>query len=517
VGDSLGAQPLGARALGARAPGGLVPGRTSRRSLTSGSNPGTPCYDWPFMPEPSRRDFLHGAATLAGAALLASCTGGSGTSARPSSLASTYDPEHDPIAALDTRWPIKRVVYVLLENRSFDHMFGAFPGANGTTVGVSEGRERPLAPSPQWMAGDLPHDFDATERDVAGGKMDGFGQDDISRYFAYTQNRPEQIPSYWRWAQDYVLCDNVFASAVGNSFPQHMFFIAGSSDGVFTSPQQVKLVTSKNGATYKSWGCDGDPGQFLLAKDPDGKVHRHDKCFDIRTVGDQLSAHGVDWRYYSPPFDQVGYIWNAYSAVGRYIHDRELWRRHIADTDDVIRDARRGNLPAVSWVVPRYELSDHPPYSTCYSHDWATELVNAIMRSPVWEHTAIFLTWDEWGGFYDHVVPPQIDSVGLGIRVPMLVISPYARKGYVDDALGEFSTPLRFVSDNWGLTPLTDRIAKTHNFEHVFDFAGRPREPDPQPGLGTCLGTPDDTFLDRREWPKRFWDRKPTGISHYNR
>jgi len=122
-----------------------------------------------------------------------------------------------------------------------------------------------------------------------------------------------------------------------------------------------------------------------------------------------------------------------------------------------------------------------------------TEIVNALMRSDGWEHTALFITWDEWGGLYDHVVPPEVDDLGLGFRVPTLVISPYAKKGYVDDAEGEFSSPLKFIEDNWGLPYLTERIERTHNFEHVFDFDRNPRTgAQPLPAVEDCYGTPWD-------------------------
>jgi phospholipase C len=454
---------------------------------------------------------MRGAAQAAGAALLAACTSG-GSAAGGRAFPTYRPPEQDAVAALDTRWPVKRVVYLMLENRSFDHLFGRFPGVEGTSVAVSDGRDFQMPLAAQWEAGDLPHDYVAMDLDVHGGRMDGFAQDDLSRYFAYTQHDEAGIPNYWHWAREFVLCDNVFASAVGNSYPQHLFFVAGSSAGTFTSPSGVG-TSYRDGIPYKSWGCDGAEGSYQRVRDADGTTHRHAPCFDLPTVGDQLSDRGVDWRYYSPRFDQVGYIWNPLTAIGRYIHDPELWNRHVALTDDVVADARDGNLPAVTWIVPRFELSHHPPYSTCFSHNWVTMLVNAVMRSPVWHHTAIFVTWDEWGGFYDHVAPTHLDQVGLGLRVPMLVISPYARRGFVDHALGEFSTPLRFLSDNWGLTPLTDRIARTHNFEHVFDFRAGPREPDPRPQLGGCLGRPFDTFLDRQEWPEQFWDHKPLPVN----
>ena len=142
-----------------------------------------------------------------------------------------------------------------------------------------------------------------------------------------------------------------------------------------------------------------------------------------------------------------------------------------------MRDIEANRLPAVTWATPRFELSDHPPFSTAHAHNWVTQIVNAVMRSDMWEHTAIFLTWDEWGGFYDPVLPEQLDHVGLGMRVPLLTISPYTRRGLIDTEPGEFSTPLKFISDNWGLPYLSQRIEETHAFEHVFDFSKRPRDP----------------------------------------
>src|SRR5437870_3849632 len=261
------------------------------------------------MPDPTRRDFLRATVPAAGAASLASCT----PRARPHSLARSYQPPgNDPIANIDTRWPIKRVVYLMMENRSFDHLFGRFPGTNGRTVGVSEGREIPLRRSPQWTAGDLPHDWDSMQVDMNGGKMDGFGVDGrIAAYFAYTQNTEADIPNYWHWARNYVLADNLFASAGGNSYPQHLFMVAGTSGGTWTSPFGSK-PSYRNGVRYKTWGCDGPKNMYHLVRDKDGRLHHHSACWDLPTVGDQLLARGVDWRLYSPRWDQVGYIWNPY-------------------------------------------------------------------------------------------------------------------------------------------------------------------------------------------------------------
>ncbi|MGH2652563.1 MAG: alkaline phosphatase family protein, partial [Actinomycetota bacterium] len=244
---------------------------------------------------------------------------------------------------------------------------------------------------------------------------------------------------------------------------------------------------------------------YVFVKDDDGNLTKHDTCFGFRTVPEQLEEAGVGWTYYSAEPGQAGYFWNALNGLANVFHT-DLWRPGdtIRRVDRLVGDIEAERLPAVTWVTPRFELSDHPPESTCFAHDWLTDVVNALMRSPAWEHTALFLTWDEWGGFYDHVVPPEVDALGLGFRVPMLAISPYARKGYIDDAVGEFSSPVRFIQDNWGLPYLTERIERTHNFEHVFDFGRNPRrDARPLAKYGTCYGTPwEFPGEDYPGWPK---------------
>ena len=151
-------------------------------------------------------------------------------------------------------------------------------------------------------------------------------------------------------------------------------------------------------------------------------------------------------------------------------------------------DIRAGRLPPVTWITPRYQLSDHPEYSLCWGENWTTQVIDAIMRSPMWKDTAIFLTWDDWGGFYDHVAPPQVDRFGLGMRVPLLILSPYARQGYIDHSTGEFSSVLRFIEDNWGLPQLTKRDRRAGNLHEDFDFTQRPRPADPRPQRTDCVG-----------------------------
>ena len=155
----------------------------------------------------------------------------------------------------------------------------------------------------------------------------------------------------------------------------------------------------------------------------------------------------------------------------------------------MVRDIEADRLPPVTWITPRFELSEHPEYNFCYGENWTTEVVNAIMRSPMWRDTAIFISWDDFGGFYDHVPPVVVDPFGLGVRVPMILLSPYARRGVVDHHLGEFSSVLRFIEDNWGLTQLTMRDRRATDLSYDFNFSQRPRAPDPLPLRTDCRGS----------------------------
>ena len=437
----------------------------------------------------SRRRFLTRSAMAVAGGVLFSCTGG-----RPIPRVTDTTPR------IDTRWPIKRVIYLMLENRSFDNIFGKFPGANGATRGVALGHEVPLTRCPDWLPGDLPHDHAAALNDLNGGAMDGFNGGIYGPVWAYTQFEGAQIPNYWLWAKEYALSDNFFGSAFGPSYPNHFYFIAGTSGGALDNPENIE-VRVQGDKKFKSWGCDalGDD-VFVFTKDAQGNLAKHDTCFTFKTVGEQLTEKGIDWAYYSAPPGQIGYFWNAYNGVANVFHT-DLWHEHIRSTDNILKDIEANRLPAVTWITPRFELSDHPPMSTSFAHNWTSDLINALMKSDMWEHTAIFLTWDEWGGFYDHVMPPILDDVGLGYRVPMLTISPYARRGVIDDEQGEFSTPLRFIADNWGLDYLTPRIANTHNFEHVFDFSKPPRKPVVSAEKAKTYGKFDEFPTDFPGWP----------------
>jgi phospholipase C len=386
-------------------------------------------------------------------------------------------------------WPIEHVVIIIKENRSFDHLFGSFPGVNGAVdVGISNGREIPLTPAVNVMPIDLPHHWNDGQKDINGGKMDGFARNNplVTRY-AYSQFRPEQMPNYWYWAREYSLSDHFFASHAGPSFPNHLYLIAAQAGGALDTPVGAQAPPGR----AKTWGCDSLPTQYIVVVDHEGEQVRVPTCFDFQTEGDLLTEAGIDWAYYAASETQNGYIWNSYAAI-RHIRETDEWTKHIRPVDDVVFDIAEDRLPAVTWITPQFPYSEHPIKRTnfCHGENWTTRVVNEIMRSPMWRNTAIFITWDDWGGFYDHVPPPGLDQFGLGIRVPLLTISPYAKEGHVDHELGEFSSILRFVEDHHGLSQLTHRDAGADNLSYNFDFDQPPRPPDPLPLRRNCYTTP---------------------------
>lgn len=448
----------------------------------------------------TRRAFLRGSILGAAGAFLAACTRAVGR--RPATWAPPipFGSAPDPVDArrFDTTTPIKQVVYIVKENRTFDHMFGRFPGANGVTVGMDRGVERPLTPATRHaLAQDIAHCYDCAIEAWNEGMMDGFNRSEAADVGAYTQFLPEDLPNYWHWAEQFVLLDNFFTSAHGPSFPNHLFAIAAQSGGAYENPAQDRTaLRRRHGETglFKAWGCDSLSDAFVGVKDAEGNTDRAFPCFDFDTAGDLLDRGRIPWAYYSATPYQNGYIWNAFSAISHYRSDPELWARHVFPVDDLVRHIREDRLPPVTWVTPRFEVSDHPEYSLCWGEHWTTMVLNAIMESPMWKETAVFLTWDDYGGFYDHVPPPQVDVFGFGIRAPMLVISPYAKHGHVSHELAEFSSVVRFIEDNWGLPQLADRDRMATPLSDSFDFARRPRSPDARPLPTDCEGAkyPDE-------------------------
>ena len=464
----------------------------------------------------SRRQFLRTTLAAAGAAVVAACTraadrvrsGPSPTlSPRPTAgptASSSVDPSIGRVTQIDTQWPIKRVVYLMLENRSFDNMFGAFPGVNGARVGNDLGREIELRRCPNWLPGDLPHDFGAAFACVNGGKMDNFklsSLSEVSDYYAYSQLAREDVPNYSALGRRVRAVGQLLRVGARAFVPEPSLLRRRRPLRRLRQPGELAAGSGSRGRPVEELGLRRSRQRLRGAARP-RPLDPRPPCFDADSVPDQLHRERIPWAYYAPNRNQVGYIWSTLNSFPS-IFESDLWEQNVRPVDHLLEDIEANALPAVSWIVPRYELSDHPPWSSTNAHNWATQIVNAIMRGPMWEHTAIFITWDEWGGFYDHVPPPVVDQTGLGIRVPMLLISPYARRGMIDHEQGEFSSPLKFIQDNWGMPHHTKRIRATHNFEHAFDFRRPPRAPDPRP----LVAAPGDPFVHPGRdpsWPQRF-------------
>jgi phospholipase C len=425
---------------------------------------------------------------MAALALLAGCTPGRDR-ARPSTTAvvATAAPPVEPSPAavhrrtIATRWPIQHVVVLMQENQSFDHLFGTFPGVDGARWGWDHGARVPLTHMTAQRIPDLPHCWTCAVTSWDGGRMDGFDQSAVSRRYAYTYYARSDEPNYWAWAERYVLHDHFFSAARGPSYPNHLYLISGQSAGAHDNPSRAQTPGSL------TWGCDAPALERVRVVHRDGSSEWVHPCFDIPTIADRLRDARVPWSYYAATDDEPGYIWSAFSSI-RSIFYGPAWRTHVFPVDGVVNDIRTRPLPSVTWITPRFQLSDHPGANFCYGENWATRVIDAIMKSPDWSSTAIFLTWDEWGGFYDHVPPPRDDAFGLGFRVPLIVLSPYAREGFIDHRVSEFDSMLRFIEQNWRLQPLTRRDANAPSLAPDFDFSQTPTPPHPVPLRTDCAG-----------------------------
>jgi len=394
---------------------------------------------------------------------------------------------------------IKHIIFLIKENRTFDNYFGTYPGANGAAKAVdSQGREIPLKHQRDQIP-DIDHSSEGARNAFDSGKMDRFeflhasqrapGQrqgrrqppaspapaDQESGPYAnnsLTQFYESDIPNYWKYARDFVLGDNMFSSLMGPSFPNHLYTIAAQSGGAVDNPRTDRNIGTLGNAA-NGWGCD-IPNQQVKVQ-TSGAVKFEDACFDFTTLADELDAKGLSWRYYAPPSGKPGYIWSSFDAI-RHIRNGPGWK-NVVPTPQFVDDAAAGKLATVSWIVTPGMVSEHAPASVCVGENWTVSLMNALMQGPDWQSSAVFLTWDDFGGFYDHVPPQQIDGYGLGFRVPLLIISPYARKGYIDHTLYEFSSMLRFAEDVLGLAPLSDRDRKANNMLDAFDFNQNARPP----------------------------------------
>jgi len=371
---------------------------------------------------------------------------------------------------------IQHVVFFVKENRSFDSMFGRFRGANGATQGtMSSGAKVPLQHLSDSLPADIGHTWSATLSAMDNGKMDRFDlaeQANVNgQLAAYSEFFETDIPNYWFYATAFTLADNMFSSIHSDSLPNHLYTIAAQSGDVFEGASIDGQLNTN------SWGCDAPPAFVLSSLDvATGVISNVPPCFDFETLADSLDNAGISWRYYAPPEGTGGYQFSTYDEIN-HIRNGPDWTLNVVPMTQFQTDAQNGNLPAVSWVIIGQSLNDHPPESLCLGENETVTYLNSLMQGPQWGSTAVFLTWDDPGGFYDHVSPPNLDSFGLGPRVPMIIISPYAKPGYISHTQYEFSSVLKFIEERFNLPFLTDRDANANDTTDSFNFSQSPLAP----------------------------------------
>ena len=361
---------------------------------------------------------------------------------------------------------IKHIVVIMQENRTFDNLFHGFPGADTAESGMSYGKPVALQPVRLGQGTDVDHSHLAWWKAWDNGMMDGFAHAKYPiPYLPYAYVPQEEAKPYWTLAGQYTLGDRMFQSNSGPSFPAHQYMIAGQSAEADENP----------GAT--DWGCDAPQTAMVAMVGPNGTdLPGVYPCFDYPTMADLLNARGISWNYYAPgESNKAGYIWSAFQAI-HHIRFGEDWNNRVVSPDNqVLTDIKNGKLAQVTWIVPQLAYSDHAGSgSTAEGPSWVANITNAIGASPFWDSTVIFISWDDWGGWYDHVIPPQVDNMGLGFRVPLIVVSPYAKKGYISHQVHEFSGFLRYTEEVFGLPNLGTRDVNADDFADCFDYSQSP-------------------------------------------
>ena len=332
--------------------------------------------------------------------------------------------------------PIQNIDIVLQESHTFDNYFGTYPGADGTAgktycLPDAPASKNCVAPyhDTSLTPVDMNHDWRAAHADYDSGKMDGFvyteGNAETMGYYDGTD-----LPRYWKAAGSYVLCDRYFTSVMSESAPNHLFLLAGTAGGLTN---------------------DSVP-----------------RTLPFPPVFQGLDAAGVSWKVYSDTpswYKSFAYVRDSPAAAGNF--------RSAAS---FASDAKAGRLSQVSWIIGAPGGDEHPSASIkSGENSVADDIVNVVGTTPYWSSAAIFVTWDDYGGFFDHVPPPQVDKYGYGFRVPCLVISPYAKTGFIDSTVNDHTSILKFVEVRYGLSPLSTRDAAANGLLEAFDFTQAPR------------------------------------------
>jgi phospholipase C len=439
-----------------------------------------------------------------------------------------------PLQRADSSGQIKHIVILFQENRSFNSMFMGFPGAETSRFGACrrfkppgdkhvycpDNRPVKLRPIPLESkcfpgcngGADIAHQYNTfiteSDKDPKTGilRMDGFdaiqngtnGGDGPAGLFPYSYVESSETKPYWDLASQYALADHMFSTEKSDSFPAHQELIAGTT----ALNDEESLVDSPS---VPFWGCDAPPGTTtpVLFKDGRYKPLGPFPCFDkYKTIAEVLDQANIPWHYYVQAMygkyeDFSGRTWNAFDVI-KSVRYTARWKNIIHPNNRVLKDAASGTLPAVSWVIPTLHDSDHPAAACPNGPSWVTRVVDAIGKGPQWKSTVILVTWDEWGGWYDGVPPPQLDYTTLGMRIPLIVISPYVKKHYVSKTQYEFGSLLKFIEQNFGTASLGTTDVRANSIADMFDFTQQPStfQPFPIPPPKPCNKITDQELIE---------------------
>lgn len=426
------------------------------------------------------------------AASLAACNSGGGSVSSPGLPPSLAQQMLAPAQRLHRRagsGKIQHVVILVQENRSFNNLFYGFKGAKTATFGYdSNGNKITLQPVGLETTWDLDHSswsFFAACNGIGklpGSKcqMNGFNNEWVGcggsgppcpnpnpqySYVPGTETKP-----YFDMGHQYVLADEMFASNFdASSFISHQYIIAGQAERAVNYPSSA-------------WGCPGGPSDTISMVGPQRQIPNGYEvvCWDPTTLGDELDNAGLPWAFYTATISGDLGIWSAYQAIKHIYQNGQGpdWKKDvITPQTQIFNDISSGNLRTVSWVTPTWENSDHAGSGSNTGPSWVTSIVNAIGESKYWDSTVVFVMWDDYGGWYDPVPPKYLGYDSLGIRIPLLIISAYAKRGYVSHVHYEHGSILKFIEDQFGLPRMAHSDTRANSPDpDAFDFSQAPRK-----------------------------------------
>jgi phospholipase C len=384
------------------------------------------------------------------------------------------------------RGKIKHVIIMVQENRTPDNLFHGLPGADIANSGVdSHGTVVPLRPVPLANNYGLGHSHDLFLKQYDNGKMDGANlvtvkcnnKNDPScppKHPQFMYVDPADVAPYFQIAQTYTFGDAMFQSNQGPSYPSHQFVIAGTSTP--GGQHTAQMVSGNPVKPMGPTGCiEGPPGQHVPLIDSKGNIDQKGvfPCFEHATMMDLLTQAGNTWSYYG---GKPGGILMAPNSIQHIAEDPSAWVNVKTPPATLLTDIANGTLSDVSWVIPLQEESDHPGHNDGTGPSWVASVVNAVGNSPYWADTVIFVTWDDWGGWYDHVKPTINSSYETGFRVPLLVVSTYAKTGYVSKVRYTFGSFLKFIEVSFNLPTLGFEDVQADEMLDCFDFKSPPRK-----------------------------------------